>query len=661
VADLIGSKAHVGPRDLYSLPITGWCALNPARTAVAYAVTKLHEEANAYRGCIKVLQLPAQGAKVQAPASPMPLALTDWTARDQAPQWSCDGSRLFFLSDRSGRMQLYQVSATGGEVTSLPEVPGNVSEFAVSPAGRYLAAIATPTTNKEAIEQRGWRRITRIRYRSDGPGYLDDYPQLWLLDLQDDSACPLTDGSGFVAGVAFSPDGAHLTFSGEHGADADTLWRRELWVASAADQWKPREILTFASAIEAPSWSPDCASIAFCGIKGSGAGGAHNLRLFVASASGNRVECWTSKEEWTCGNFVLGDVSAAGSIAAPVWVSSDQITVLGSSRGSARVFLVSRAASSTALTPATMSVTYFAYIGPSCVLHCSSDQATPPELYIAEAGVTTRLTRETEVWNAHTSEVRTSHFTVPSGGIELDAWHVSGPGNVPRPCILYIHGGPHFAYGYAYVFHFVALAQAGFDVVFCNPRGSQSYGESFAQAIVGNWAQPAYEDCMAVLGAALQLFPIDREKLGVAGGSYGGYLTVWTIAHTSRFAAAVALRPAASLHSLWGTSEVGRMLAEDLGGSPFESPAVYAHDSPLAYVEQIRTPLLVIYGGQDYRTPAEQSEQLLTALLQRGALAEGLYFPNADHNISRSGPPRQRVLHEEAIIEWFTRFLLVRK
>jgi dipeptidyl aminopeptidase/acylaminoacyl peptidase len=652
MADLIASKARVGPHDLYTLPITGWCALNPARTAVAYAVTRLNEEANAYRCSIKLLQVP-----VQAATSAMPVALTDGAARDQAPQWSFDGSKLFFLSDRSGRMQVCQVLASGGEVTSLPELPGNVSEFAVSPAGKYVAAIATPTKNKEAIEQRGWRRIRRIRYRSDGPGYLDDYPQLWLLDLQESSAHPLTDGSGFVAGVAWSSDGSNVTFSGEHGADADSLWRRELWVASNADIWQPRKILTFASAIEAPSWSPDNTRIAFCGSEVSGGGGSHNLRLFVASASGNGVECWTSEDEWTCGNFVLGDVSAAGSIMAPVWVSSDQIMVLGSSRGAARVFLVTPGARSTPLTPATMSVTHFATVSPARVLHCSSDQSTPPELYLSEAGVTTPLTHETEAWNTHSSDVRTTHFTVPSEEIELDAWHVSGLGNAPRPCILYIHGGPHFAYGYAYVFHFVALAEAGYDVVFCNPRGSQSYGESFAQAIVGNWAQPAYEDCMAVLDAALQRFPIDREKLGVAGGSYGGYLTVWTIGHASRFAAAVALRPAASLHSLWGTSEVGRMLAEDLGGSPSESPVVYAHDSPLAYAEAIRTPLLLIYGGQDYRTPAEQSEQLLTTLLQRGAMAEGLYFPNADHNISRSGAPRQRVAHEEAIIEWFNRFL----
>ncbi len=660
MADLAETRERLGPRDLYSLPIVGWCAVHPQHSAVAYVVTRLDEEANAYRGSIRTVAIPDERAILQSPTTgPTGAILTKGSARDQAPQWSVDGKKIFFLSDRGGSMQLWAIDPAGGDTTALPALPGNVSEFAVSPDGSRIAAIATPTQNKDEIERRGWRRITRMRYRADGPGYLDDKPQIWLIDLKARSAKQITDGSGFVAGVAWNQKGTSLAFCGDHEADADSLWRRELWTAAAADDWQPRAVTRFATAIEAPSWSPNGGHIAFCGIEAAhGAGGMRNLRVFVVNAAGGSATCWTPDEEWTCGNFVLTDVGAAGSLAPPVWVSDEHVFVLGSSRGAARVFRVSPGKNAVPLTPATMSVTHFASLDAETIVHCSSDQMTPPELYISRGSNDAKvLTHETEQWSARSLVAPATHIAVASAGREIDAWHLAGIGPTPHPCILYIHGGPHFAYGYAYVFNFIALAAAGYDIVYCNPRGSQSYGEEFAGSIAGNWAQPAFDDCMVALDVALERFSIDRSRLGVAGGSYGGYLTAWMVAHTTRFAAAIALRPATNLVSLWGTSEVGRMLAEDFGGSPFDVPGVYADDSPLTHAGAITTPLLIIFGDRDYRTPAEQSEQLLNALLQRGATVEGMHFLHADHNLSRGGPPRQRIAHEEAILDWFNRFL----
>jgi dipeptidyl aminopeptidase/acylaminoacyl peptidase len=647
MADVSARRVSATPRDLLTLPVVGSCALHPARTHVAYSLTVMDEEANAYRGSIHCLRLDGDAQQ-----------LTQGTARDQSPAWSARGDAIFFISDRSGKAQLWQVPAGGGEPVALAALSGNVSEFAVSPDGVHLAAVVTPTSNKEAIEGLGYRRITRLRYRSDGAGYLDDRPQVWLLELACGRTQQITGGSGFVAGLSWSADGTALAFSGDHEPDADSLWRRELWTAAAGDAWRPRKILSFETSIEAPAWSPDGSRLAFCGIRHrSGGGGGRNVRVYVCDARGEDVTCWTADEEWTCGNFVLTDVGAAGSILAPVWIARDELLVLGSSRGAARVFSIRAGAPARAVTPDTMSVSQFSAFDDGSIACCASDQRTPPELYRSRGETLERLTRETQAWSGRLPETGFTAFTAQCDGYEIDAWHLQGAAAAPRGCILYIHGGPHFAYGYAFVFHSLMLAAAGYDVVFCNPRGSQSYGEPFAQAIVRNWARPAFDDCMAALDAAMGRFPIDAERLGVAGGSYGGYLTVWTVAHSKRFAAAVALRPATSLLSLWGTSEVGRMLAEDFGGPPEAAPEVYAQDSPLTHAANITTPLLVIYGGEDYRTPAEQSEQLLAALMQRGAAVEGLYFPRADHNLSRGGPPRQRIAHDEAILEWFERFL----
>ncbi len=636
------------PQALYSLPIVGGCALHPGGSSVAYVVTTADEASNAYRGSVRIVDL----------ASGEIRSLTQASARDGAPRWSADGSGLFFTSDRSGSTQLWRVDASGGEPYAMPTVPGNVSEFVVAPGGAHVAVVATPTTGREEVERRGWRRITRLRYRADGPGFFDDLPQIWLIDLVTCTTRALTDGTGFVGSLAWDHKGQTLAFAGEHDRDADSLWRRELWTASAADDWQPRKVMQFGSAIDVPSWSPDGARIAFCGSQPPKAsGGLHNVRLFVMDRDGRNLKCLTTDEEWTCGNFVLSDVGVSGGIVPPVWLTLHDIAVLASSRGVAQVFRVSAGSRGIALTSATMAVTDFAVADGPSVVYCASSLATPPELYLASGADVRRLTHESQAWCAAIDVKPATAFQVKGPAGAIDAWHLQGAGPGRHPCVLQIHGGPHFAYGDAYVFEFVLLAAAGFDVVYCNPRGSQTYGETFAGAIKGDWGRPAFDDCMAVLDAALATFSIDPLRLGVAGGSYGGYLTGFAIGHTTRFAAAVAMRPASNLASLWGTSEVGRMLAEDFGGRPLDVPAVYHRDSVLTYADAIETPLLIIHSENDYRTPAEQSEQLFTALRERGATVEVLRFLKCDHNLSRSGPPQQRVARLGAIVEWFERFL----
>ena len=635
-------------RHLYSLPIVSGCALDPSKTLVAYVVTTLDESSSSYRGSIRVMTL----------ASGEVRELTHGTARDGAPQWSADGSSLFFASDRGGATQLWQIYLGGGEPKPLPEVPGNVGEFAVAPAGARLAVITTPTTRRDEVERRGWRRITRLRYRADGAGFLDDMTQLWLIDITAGTAHAVTHGEGNVAAPAWDPTGQTIAFTAEHDPEADSLWRRELWSASIAHSWQPRKVVQLGSAIEAPSWSPDGARIAFCGIRDArSTAGLKNTRLFVVERDGRSSTCLTPTEEWTCGNFILTDVGAVGGVARPVWVSADEIAVLGSNRGAAIVYRVNGNSRAKALTPSTVSVTEFDCIDRTTLVYCASDLVTPSELYLARANDLVRLTRETETWCSAIDIEPATHFHVSALGGDIDSWHLKGTAPNPRPCVLQIHGGPHFAYGYAYVFEFVLLAAAGFDVVYCNPRGSQTYGEAFAAAIKGDWGRPAFDDCMAVLDAAIERFRLDPKRLGIAGGSYGGYLTGFTIGQTTRFAAAIAMRPASNLTSLWGTSEVGRMLAEDFGGRPYDLPEVYERDSVLTYADEIETPLLIIHGENDYRTPTEQSEQLFTALRERRATVEVLRFLRADHNLSRTGPPQQRVARLEAIVEWFTRYL----
>jgi dipeptidyl aminopeptidase/acylaminoacyl peptidase len=634
------------PSDLSSVPVVAGGAISPDGSRVAYALLRADAGANVYRAGIRVIER-AAGTITE---------LTRGIARDANPQWMPDGRRLAFVSDRSGTPQLWFIDVGGGEAYAGPPIPAAVSDFAISPDGRKIAAIALPATHKAEAESRGWRRVTRLRYRADGLGYFDDFPRVWLVDLDSGDVRELTDGTGFVSGPAWSPDGTRLAFAGEHDVTAEGIKPRELWLVDLRDGGAPRKMLSMRGVLEAPAWSPDGTHIAFCGRDNPRSiYGLANLRLFSVPASGGAPQCLTPSEEWTCGDNTLTDVGAANSSAAPVWLADGALCVLGTSRGATRVFRVEPTAGVSALSPPEMSALSLCADRRGVVVFGASSSGMPPELFETSGAEVRRLTHESSAWCAAMGIRDAQRFSASGPAGSIDAWRIRGEGPEPRPCILQIHGGPHAAYGEAFVFEFQLLAAAGYDVVYCNPRGSQGYGEPFAAAIVGDWGEPALADCLAALDRAIADGGIAEKRLGVAGGSYGGYLTAWAISHSRRFLAAVAMRAAINLESLWGTSEVGRLLLFEMGGKPADIPEVYRRNSPLTYADAITAPLLLIHSERDYRCPIEQAEQLYAALKLRGHTVELLRFPEADHGLSRTGPPKLRIARLEALVDWFDR------
>ena len=641
-------ERRISAADLLTLPVVSGVALSPDAARVAYVATVADPASNTYRGSLRACDLATGTIGI----------FTRGVARDRAPLWSPDGARIFFISERSGQPQVWAIDVAGGEAYALPALDGAVSEFAVSPDGRMIAAIVTSVQAKRDVEARGWRRVTKLRYRADGVGFHDALPKLWLIDLERGEAKPLTDGTGFVAEPTWSPDSARIACVADHGSDADGVYLRELLVVETSSGAR-EQVVKMGGAVVGPAWSADGSRLSFAGRDNMrGAYGLANHRLYAVDLSSGQPRCLTPSEEWTCGDLTLCDTSAAGSPTAPKWLADGSIALLGTSRGATRIFTVAPDLRISPVTPPTLSVLQFAAARDGSFVCCASSSAVPPELYrVTSAGEPKRITFETKAWCDSHACVAAERLKVDGPAGPVDAWRLRAGGEAPRPCILQIHGGPHFEYGEAFIFEFQLLASAGYDIAFCNPRGSQGYGEPFAAAIVGDWGGPALADCLATLEAALRSGGIDERRLGVAGGSYGGYLTTWAIGHTRRFAAAVAMRSATNLESLWGTSEVGRMLEYELGGTPAQIPEVYHRCSPLTYAEAVNTPLLLIHGERDYRCPPEQSEQFFTALKQRGKEVEFLRFTETDHGLSRTGPPLQRVARLEAIVDWFDRHL----
>ncbi len=246
-------------------------------------------------------------------------------------------------------------------------------------------------------------------------------------------------------------------------------------------------------------------------------------------------------------------------------------------------------------------------------------------------------------------------------GKKLHGWIVKPPdfdASKRYPLILQIHGGPHVAYGFGFFHEFRVLAEAGYVVLYMNPRGSTTYGQEFGNIIQYRYPGDDYRDLMSAVDHVIARGYIDEKRMGVTGGSGGGLLTNWVIAHTHRFAAAITQRCVSEWMTMWYSSDFAMFMPYWFRKAPYEDPAEYAARSPITLADKIETPLMVIHSEEDWRTPIGQGEAMFRALLARRKPVVMVRFPGENHELSRSGTPSRRVQNQEHILRWFDRWLM---
>ncbi|MGZ4624078.1 MAG: alpha/beta hydrolase family protein, partial [Blastococcus sp.] len=241
-----------------------------------------------------------------------------------------------------------------------------------------------------------------------------------------------------------------------------------------------------------------------------------------------------------------------------------------------------------------------------------------------------------------------------SDGYPVHGWVTTPPGPGPHPVLLTIHGGPFTQYGWTLFDETQTYVSAGYAVVQCNPRGSSGYGQAHGRAIQGGWGTLDADDVLAFLDAALADPALDADRVGVMGGSYGGYLTAFLIGRTTRFAAAISERAFTDPGSFVGSSDIGWFFPDGYLGT---DPDAVAAQSALANAGKITTPTLVIHSEEDWRCPVEQGARLYVELKRRGVPSELLLFPGEGHELSRSGRPKHRLARLEHVLRWWARWL----
>jgi acylaminoacyl-peptidase len=651
--------------------------ISPDGTRVAFVVKTTDLEKNAHATHIWV---------VAADGDSTPRQWTHGTGSEADPRWSPDGKYLAFTSGREEKKaQLFLLPTEGGEAERVTDFPaGSIGEFRWSPDGSRIAFTFRPqdeTWREEAFEERKKakkssppREITRRRFRTEGEGFLPSTPyHLHILNVATRRVEQITDGDRDDGPFCWSPDGTVIAFVRNTAPDPDLLpSARCIFVIPAEKPADGYAEPTMLAAPEGPksglAWSPDGRYLAFLGHDDPNEiWGIRNVHAWIVPVEGGEpAHDLTPGWDVHGGNVAMGD-TAGGGENGPCWSADNRsLLFLASERGAVDVHRVSRDGG----TPLRLTE------GRHAVLGFTADRAgdrlalllaTPSDagdIYLmSERSAPRRMTELNQDLLTEVDLPAPIVADVPlAGGGSVPCWFVPPPGfaddPTPRPAVLYIHGGPHLMYAHTLFHEYAALAAAGYTVIFPNPRGSKGYGEEWAAAIRGDWGAPAMPDCLACVDYAIQQGWADGNRLGVAGGSYGGYLTAWTIGHTDRFKAAVAERGVYNLLSMAGTCDFPWRDRDYFDATTTDDIAEYHRNSPLTYAGNIRTPLLLLHGEGDLRCPVSQAEEMFSALKMRGRdVLFVRYGPEASHNQSRTGPPDIRLDRQHRIHAWFDKHL----
>ena len=639
------------PEDVYELTGAADPRVSPGGETVAYVVTRVDREANEYGGAVWLASLDG---------SAEPRRFTSGTRRDAEPRWSPDGSRLAFTSNRDDEaMQLYVVPVDGGEARKLTSGKEDATQAVWSPDGSRLVFVSRTRDaayDEEDDKRRPPRRFTRLQYKLEHVGWTADRPQhLFVVDAEGSGEpTQVTAGDFEDFSPAWSPDGSTLAFVSARQPFWDTEPVNDIYLVDAGGG-EPRRLTQGGGSFENVSWSPDGTRLAALRYPAVFDDPKHTQVAVVDAASGD-ITLLTAALDRNCGPYPT--------IREPIW-DGQHLVFAVEDHGNVHLYRVAADGSDgpELLVGGERTVTSFD-VAAGRLAYTATAPTTLPELFAGER----RLTRVGEPFAAGRDLIAPERFTATSkDGTEVEAW-VMRPAGFEQgrsyPALLNIHGGPFTQYGNTFFDEFQVYCGAGYAVVFCNPRGSSGYSEAWGRAIRGpgapgpGWGSVDYEDCMAVMDEAVRRFDfIDGERLGVIGGSYGGYMTSWIISHSDRFKAAVSERAVNQFVSEWGSGDLGWDFKGYMGSFLYEDVDAYLKVSPATYARDIHTPVLILHSEDDLRCPIEQAEQLFVTLRLLRRPVELVRFPAESHELSRSGSPVHRVQRFDIVLEWFDRHL----
>jgi dipeptidyl aminopeptidase/acylaminoacyl peptidase len=640
-AAMAADKRGITPDDYYRLATVADPQLSPDGKLVAYTVTRA---ANDNRRTSEIWLVPAD-------AGAPPRQLTTGQS-STSPRWTPDGRGLAFLSARTVpgetavKPQVYLLPLDGGEPRRLTRLPNGVTAFSWSPDGSRLACLGRTGPGDRPTDT---RHYFSSFYKFNARSFFDSLrTHIWVVDARTLDARQITSGDQRNdLDPQWSPDGTRIAFASER-TDQEPGPVDDIWVV-AATGGEPMRVADRHEGDRSPRWSPDGASLAYLASSDDG----ETPGIFIAPVIGGKSRPASAKLDHVPASLDWRPDGGALLFAAE-WKGERQLFGLELPSGN--------------IAPLTTGAREIA--GPNFhfasrrIAYTSDDALHPAEIWIAtlDGGKERQLTHVNDALLETLQISPIERITYQSvDGLEIDGFLMKPTGwqeGRKYPMVLTIHGGPANMYTVGFSQEFQGYAARGWAVFFTNPRGSSGYGTAFQRAVKLEWAGKAYQDIMNGVDAVLARNAwIDRDRLGVTGGSYGGFMTNWIVGHTDRFKAAVTLRSISNFTSVEGTRDAAYGHKRDFGGDLYQNFELYWKYSPVRYAKDVKTPTLVMHSDDDQRVPLEQGEQWFRALQHFHVPSEFVIFPRENHELTRSGEPKHLIESLKWQQYWFERYL----
>lgn len=596
--------------------------------------------------------------------------LSQWTFDDgkhHQPAWSKDGKQLAFILQKPKEVpQLALIQSDGGGIRTLTNIPYGVSHPVFSPDGAFIYAAVSlkqeesvHDEKKEECDDFAPAVYDDLTYKADGRGFLDGrLTQIVKIDVRSGEIEMVTSEPHHHVNHVISPCGKWLAYI---QSNPQTFYISDICLLSLEDGIS-KKITQSTGAYTTVSFSPNGESLLYIGHEREFQN-ATFPSLWLHDLKEKKTVQLSEMLDMYVGNCMAGDSVMGEANQFPQWTKDSQgFYALVSDQGSTGIYYFSIEGLAYPVRLEAEHVTNFSlHPDESKMLISRLSPVSPSELYeltLGESSLKQITFEHDDFLKEHViSEPEPISFQSKDGDV-IRGWFMK-PAQMEEgktyPLILEIHGGPHAMYGHTYFHEFQMLAAEGYAIVYINPHGSHGYGQMFTDRVRGSYGDVDYEDVMLAVDHVLEAYDfIDETRLGVTGGSYGGFMTNWIVGQTDRFRAAVTQRSISNWISFYGISDIGYFFTKwQVDGDIYDSVDRLWDRSPLKYVKQVNTPLLILHSDEDYRCPVDQGEQLFVALKELGKDTRLVKFPKASHDLSRSGHPGQRIQRLTFIQEWF--------